>query len=126
MMNQVTNIKLLGSCFNCIFFHFISKLNTKDPYKNRFGLHMLRPSSGSQHEISGAHYLPTLNHMTLKSILKLDISLFVAIAADDGLGSNASIVKGSDEDDLDQLLRTPNSDVVSSRDKTLTPGRDSF
>jgi len=63
-MNQATNIKLLGSYFNCIFFHFISKLNTKDPYKNRFGLHMLRPSSGSQHEISGAHYLPTLNHMT--------------------------------------------------------------
>jgi hypothetical protein len=43
-----------------------------------------------------------------------------------GLGSNASIVEGSDEDDLDQLLRTPNSDVVSSRDKTFTPGRDSF
>jgi deubiquitinase DESI2 len=62
----------------------------------------------------------------LKSILKLDMSLFVAIAADDGLGSNASIVEGSDEDDLDQLLRTPNSDVVSSRDKTFTPGRDSF
>jgi len=54
------------------------------------------------------------------------MSLFVSIAADDGLGSNASIVEGSDEDDLDQLLRTPNSDVVSSRDKTLTPGRDSF
>ncbi|CAN6321838.1 unnamed protein product [Urochloa humidicola] len=46
--------------------------------------------------------------------------------SDDGLGSNASIVEGSDEDDLDQLLRTPNSDVVTSRDKTLTPGRDSF
>nr|CAB3497347.1 unnamed protein product [Digitaria exilis]CAB3502316.1 unnamed protein product [Digitaria exilis] len=46
--------------------------------------------------------------------------------SDDGLGSNASIIDGSDEDDLDQLLRTPNSDVVSSRDKALTPGRDSF
>ncbi|KAG2555440.1 deSI-like protein At4g17486 [Panicum virgatum] len=47
--------------------------------------------------------------------------------SDDGLGSNASIVEGSDEDDdLDQLLRVPNSDVLSSRDKTLTPGRDSF
>ncbi|CAN6296909.1 unnamed protein product [Urochloa humidicola] len=46
--------------------------------------------------------------------------------SDDGLGSNASFVEGSDEDDLDQLLRTPNSDVVTSRDKTLTPGRDSF
>ena len=55
------------------------------------------------------------------------MSLFVAIATDDGLGSNASIVEGSDEDDdLDQLLRAPNSDVLSSRDKTLTPGRDSF
>ena len=55
------------------------------------------------------------------------MSLFVSIAADDGLGSNASIVEGSDEDDdLDQLLRAPNGDVLSSRDKTLTPGRDSF
>lgn len=51
---------------------------------------------------------------------------FVGIAADDGLGSNASILEGSDDDDLDQLLRTPNSDTVSSRDKTLTPGRDSL
>jgi hypothetical protein len=58
--------------------------------------------------------------------LKFDGSLFVAVAADDGLGSNASIVEGSEEDDLDQLLRTPNSGVVSSRDKVLTPGRDSF
>ncbi|WVZ55043.1 hypothetical protein U9M48_005759 [Paspalum notatum var. saurae] len=43
----------------------------------------------------------------------------------DGLGSNASIIEGSDDDDLDQLLRTPNSDVIPSRDRTLTPGRDS-
>jgi len=46
--------------------------------------------------------------------------------SDDDLGSNASILEGSDDDDLDQLLRTPNSDIVSSRDKTLTPGRDSI
>lgn len=47
--------------------------------------------------------------------------------SDNDLGSNASILEGSDDDDLDQLLRTPNSDiVVSSRDKTLTPGRDSL
>lgn len=50
----------------------------------------------------------------------------VGIAADDGLESNASILEGSDDDDLDQLLRTPNSDLVPSRDKTLTPGRDSL
>jgi len=42
--------------------------------------------------------------------------------SDDGLGSNASILEGSDDDDLDQLLRTPNSDTVSSRDKTLLAG----
>ena len=52
--------------------------------------------------------------------------MFVGTAADDDLGSNASILEGSDDDDLDQLLRTPNSDIVSSRDKTLTPGRDSL
>ncbi|KAJ1299238.1 hypothetical protein BS78_01G516700 [Paspalum vaginatum] len=47
--------------------------------------------------------------------------------SDDGLGSDASIIEASDDDDdLDQLLRTPNSDVVPSRDKTLTPGRDSL
>lgn len=46
--------------------------------------------------------------------------------SDDDLGSNASILEGSDDDDLDQLLRTPNSDIVSSRDKTLTPGRNSL
>ncbi|GJN09409.1 hypothetical protein PR202_ga27412 [Eleusine coracana subsp. coracana] len=45
---------------------------------------------------------------------------------DDGLGSNASIIDGSDEDDLDHLLTTPNSDVIPSRDRTLTPARDSF
>lgn len=46
--------------------------------------------------------------------------------SDDGLGSNTSIIEGSDDDDLDQLLRTPNSDTIPSRDKTLTPGRDSL
>uniref|UniRef100_A0ACD5ZN39 Uncharacterized protein n=1 Tax=Avena sativa TaxID=4498 RepID=A0ACD5ZN39_AVESA len=45
---------------------------------------------------------------------------------DDGLESNASIVDDSDLDDLDHLLTTPNSDIVSSKDKTLTPGRDSL
>uniref|UniRef100_A0ACD5VM55 Uncharacterized protein n=1 Tax=Avena sativa TaxID=4498 RepID=A0ACD5VM55_AVESA len=44
----------------------------------------------------------------------------------DGLASNASIVDDSDMDDLDHLLTTPNSDVVSCKDKTLTPGRDSL
>lgn len=63
---------------------------------------------------------------TIPSTAPESFCLFVALAADDDLGSNASIVEGSDEDDLDQLLRTPNSDIVSSRDKTLTPGRDSF
>jgi hypothetical protein len=47
------------------------------------------------------------------------------IASDDDLESNASIVDDSDMDDVDHLLTTPNSDVVSSIDKTLTPGRDS-
>ncbi|KAL5211007.1 hypothetical protein ABZP36_006630 [Zizania latifolia] len=45
---------------------------------------------------------------------------------DDDLESNASIVDESDADDLDHLLTTPNSDVVSSKDKTLTPARDSL
>lgn len=48
------------------------------------------------------------------------------LSADDGLGSNASIIDGSDEDDLDHLLTTPNSDAIPSRDRTLTPARDSF
>jgi len=54
-----------------------------------------------------------------------DVNTHPDFSADD-LGSNASILEGSDDDDLDQLLRTPNSDIVSSRDKTLTPGRDSI
>uniref|UniRef100_A0A0E0GFH4 PPPDE domain-containing protein n=1 Tax=Oryza nivara TaxID=4536 RepID=A0A0E0GFH4_ORYNI len=45
---------------------------------------------------------------------------------DDDMESNASIVDGSDADDLDHLLITPSSDVVSSKDKILTPGRDSL
>jgi deubiquitinase DESI2 len=46
--------------------------------------------------------------------------------ADDGLGSNASIIDGSYEDDLDHLLTTPNSDIIPSRDRALTPAGDNF
>ncbi|CAM0871307.1 unnamed protein product [Alopecurus aequalis] len=55
-----------------------------------------------------------------------DETTHLEFSDDDGLESNASIVDDSDMDDLDHLLTTPNSDIVSSIDKTLTPGRDSL
>ena len=121
----------LGNGKNLPSFRFISICTSSFSHLKGVNksLNMLHPSSHSQHEFSMLiawllciTWCPEFHHCSWK----LDGSLFVGTAADDDLGSNASILEGSDDDDLDQLLRTPNSDIVSSRDKTLTPGRDSL